>query len=97
MDEKPIKGLALKKKIPLKPKELPVHETDAHTEDDGLASVAGGEVPGSQGRRPAKRQRPDDLEELSAPKKAKVTGIELDDDLVVIDDNATNGAIVIDD
>ncbi|KAK0704863.1 hypothetical protein B0H67DRAFT_497926 [Lasiosphaeris hirsuta] len=95
---KPIKGVNTGGiKIPAKPKEEPA------TKANGIAVINGKHASNGKASEavPAKRARPDDVEELLTTKKVKTdssaAAVARSNDVVVIVDDSVGGAIVIDD
>lgn len=94
-EEKPVKGLLADQKpeIPLKPKK----ESPASAESNGAAQQNGKHsLEVSEESPNLKRPRSDDGDDLIEAKKVKVATASGSDDVVIVDDS-TGGAIVIED
>ncbi|KAK6078834.1 ThiF family protein [Seiridium cupressi] len=92
--DKPIKGLEPDKapEIPHKPKKQPLPGSNGISQTNGKHSLEDDSAP-----KDLKRARDDESDVTSSAKKAKTAVKPADDDVVIVDDTAGSGAIVIDD
>ncbi|KAK6074034.1 ThiF family protein [Seiridium cupressi] len=92
--DKPIKGLEPDKapEIPHKPKKQPLPGSNGISQTNGKHSLEDDSAP-----KDLKRARDDESDVTSSAKKAKIAVKPADDDVVIVDDTAGSGAIVIDD
>ncbi|GAB1313446.1 E1 ubiquitin-activating protein uba2 [Madurella fahalii] len=94
LDDKPIKGTSSEDiKIPTKPKKTPVPGANGQS-GHGLGNDAESQIGTAIDAIPAKRPHPENTEDAAAVKKVK-TSASAEDEVVVIEDSAPGGAIVI--